>query len=331
MPSPQVSCIVVNYNGGALVEACLKSLLSQTLPPAEILVVDNASTDGSPEEIQKKFPEIQILRRERNDGFSRAANEGARRARGEILFFINPDGELSLDGLEKMVRALIEEPELGAVTARIHNVGREPEKRGGTLNLFLTTIPDYFNDPTKVLYPSGASLIIRKGIVDPPFPDDFFLYYEDVHLGWRLRLSGSEIRKVHEAVFTHHPSSSARLLPASVIQFQQQRNRLLTFLTFHSSLTLLKLLPLFPLDFLFHLLGALWMGKGILPILSAYAVVLASPRYLILRRKKWRRDIRKPEKEILSCFSGRLLPMEGGYLNSLSSFYLRLVLPGVGP
>lgn len=321
---------MVNYNGGAYIGACLKSLLSQTLPPIEILLIDNASTDGSPELVQKFFPEIQIIRRERNDGFSRAANEGARRARGEILFFINPDGELTPDGLEKMVRTLNEEPESGAVTARILNVGREPEKGGGTLNPFLTTIPNYFDDPTKAFYPSGAAFAIRKGIVDPPFPDDFFLYFEDVHLGWQIRLSGYEIRKVPEAVLTHHPSSSVRLLPASVIQFHQQRNRLLTFFTFHSCVTLLKLLPLFPLDFLFHLLGCLWLGKSPLPVLSAYAVIFTSPRYLMNRRKKWRQDIRKPEKEILPMFSGRLLPMEGGYLNFLSSLYLRLVLPGIG-
>ncbi|MFF3753445.1 glycosyltransferase family 2 protein [Streptomyces sp. NPDC002018] len=112
-PTARVSVVIPNYNYAGTLELCLGSLRAQTLPPFEVIVSDDASTDDSVE-VARRF-DCRVLRAERNGGVSAARNAGAAAARGDILFFLDSDQALAPDALENAVRLLAEDPGLGCV------------------------------------------------------------------------------------------------------------------------------------------------------------------------------------------------------------------------
>ncbi|MFJ4787649.1 glycosyltransferase family 2 protein [Streptomyces sp. NPDC088794] len=110
---PTVSVIIPNYNYEKTLRACLESVYAQTLAPLDVVVVDDASTDGS-REVVRAFPCVLVARPD-NGGVSAARNLGASTARGEILFFLDSDIALEPDAIENAVDLLLSEPETGCV------------------------------------------------------------------------------------------------------------------------------------------------------------------------------------------------------------------------
>jgi GT2 family glycosyltransferase len=103
---------IVNWNCRELLRGCLDSLLKQEQGvPLEVIVVDNASTDGAPEMVARDFPQVQLIRNRDNAGFARANNQAARRARGQFLFFLNNDTVVPAGTLTKLVDYLASHPE----------------------------------------------------------------------------------------------------------------------------------------------------------------------------------------------------------------------------
>ena len=104
---PSVSVIVLNWNGAAVLPRCLDALQRQTFRDFEVLVLDNASTDGSVDEVELRWSGFRLVRFERNLGFSMANNRGARLARGHWLVFLNNDAFPRPDWLERLVDATL--------------------------------------------------------------------------------------------------------------------------------------------------------------------------------------------------------------------------------
>ncbi|MEM7648056.1 MAG: glycosyltransferase family 2 protein, partial [Cyanobacteria bacterium P01_A01_bin.70] len=122
MSQPQVSIIIVNYNGLGVIVDCLTSIFGHLPAPAiEVIVVDNDSQDGSPELIAQKFPQVNLLRQSKNGGFGTANNVGARQARGEYLLLLNSDTLVTADILPVLVAKLTSEAHVGIVGPRLLN------------------------------------------------------------------------------------------------------------------------------------------------------------------------------------------------------------------
>ncbi len=118
--TPDVSVIVLNYNGRQWLKPCLDALAAQRGAPAfEVMVVDNASTDGSSAYVREHFPAVRVHDAGRNLGFSGGNNAGARQARGRLLVFLNNDTVVASDWLGRLVAALDGRPEFGFATSRI--------------------------------------------------------------------------------------------------------------------------------------------------------------------------------------------------------------------
>ena len=117
--SPLVSVVIPNWNGAAHLPACLIALRAQTLRDFEVIVVDNASTDGSVERLGRDYPEAQVIRLDRNYGFTGACNTGLRAARGEILTLLNNDTGAAPDWLAEVVAAFERHPEAGIVASKM--------------------------------------------------------------------------------------------------------------------------------------------------------------------------------------------------------------------
>jgi GT2 family glycosyltransferase len=235
-PEPLVSAIVLNWNGAGVVLAAVASLLAQTLEPIEVIVVDNASTDGSDAAVEERFAgRVALIRNSRNLGFGAGNNVGLRAARGRFVLLLNNDAEAAPTLLEEMVRAADGE-RIGMVAAKVllHGTPGAIDTTGHLL------YPDGLNrgrgrlevdrgqyDRCRTaLFPSGAAGLYRRRMLDEIglFDEAFFLYGDDAELGLRGRRAGWECAFAPRAVALHHYSRSAG--PYSALKaFHVERNR----------------------------------------------------------------------------------------------------------
>ncbi len=215
-PPSAVSAIVINYNGRRFLDELLAGLLGQTHPPFETLLYDNASTDGSAQYVRDNFHRVRVVETGENLGFSRAANRAARQARGEFLALLNPDIKLEADWLAQLVEAARADPEVAAVACKLrlyhkpdllNGVGGAMNRLGYTWDIgMFETDRGQYDAPREVLFASaGAALFRRSAWLEAGgFDERFFMYHEDVDLGWRLWLRGFRVVTAPAAVAFHH-------------------------------------------------------------------------------------------------------------------------------
>ena len=218
-----LSIIILSYNTADLTLKCLKSIQDQYQKKLksgefEIIVADNASTDGSVEAIRNfqfsifnfqsnsniKTKNFQIIKNEKNYGFSKGNNFGAKEARGKYLLFLNSDTEIQDRGLLEMINYLDENENVGVLGAKLLNQDGSSQRSAGKfyniLNVFLMLfggekIASIRFSPKiikEVDWVSGAALMIKKGIFYKlnGFDEKIFMYMEDMELCFRVKRSG---------------------------------------------------------------------------------------------------------------------------------------------
>jgi GT2 family glycosyltransferase len=247
--APRASVIVVNYNGRMRLGRCLYSLLEDR-QEYEVILVDNASTDGSVDYVEQFFPKVQVIRNETNRGFGQGNNAGVRRARGKYLAFLSPDTAVEPGWLEALIAALETDPQAGLATSqillladpgRINTCGNDVHYTGLTLCRGMGMDRSAFADLTEVTAVSGSAFATRREIFEAlgGFDETFFLYMEDTDLSWRARLGGYRCLYVPQSIVFH--DYSLRFGPRKT--FYQERNRYLLLLKSLRWRTLLVLLP----------------------------------------------------------------------------------------
>ena len=213
------SVVVPNFNGRRWLPGCLDSLAAQTLAPAEVVVVDNGSSDGSAA-LASERPGVRVLHLSRNLGFAAAANRGIAATDADGVALVNTDVVLAPDWLERMVAALSSAPDVGAVACKmvdlddptvLYDAG-DVLRRDGVCEQRGRFERDEgrFDEPGEVFAAcAGAALYRRGAVLDVGgFDERFFLYLEDVDLGLRLRLAGWRCR-YEPAVARHAGQGSA--------------------------------------------------------------------------------------------------------------------------
>jgi GT2 family glycosyltransferase len=264
------SILIVTYNSAAHLASCLASVLRQERPEDEIILVDNASTDGSAEIIRSTWPELALVRNTENLGFAAAANQAARRARKEMLVFLNPDTVVLRGWLDGLRQVLLLDRKVALATSRvlpmnqpqaISSCGDESWVQGacgqascvqglcGQRVHFGGLIFGWADghtaregcDRIPVSAPSGASFAVRRKVWDElgGFDETYWMYYEETDLSWRVWRRGYRCVGAPESVILHDQTSS----PSRQELGCMARNRYLLLLTnFHPS-TLLLLAP----------------------------------------------------------------------------------------
>lgn len=217
-----ISAVVVNHNGGVLLRRCLESLGSPH-PGLEVLVVDNASSDGSPAMLRAAFPEVRVLAQQTNLGFGAANNLAAASATGEALLLLNADAWLEPGALERLAARLDGEERLGLVAPRLlyPDGGRQfcwsPER--GVLGEVLQRLRNPWEAQPWAHgwlarafarlagYPwyTAACVLVRTAAFRAVggFDESFFMYFEDVDLCLRLRRAGWRLAEEPAAVVRH--------------------------------------------------------------------------------------------------------------------------------
>ena len=162
MPKPLVSVIVLNHNGVLYLGKCLKSIQSQTYADFEVIVVDNASSDGSVQYVRENFPSVRIIGNDGNLGYALANNEAAKLASGDYMLFLNVDTWVRPDLLERLVSKVSSDSRIGVCACTQLSYDAMV-----TLNSGLTA--DLLSYPSgqttsEILYADGASLFVSKSI-----------------------------------------------------------------------------------------------------------------------------------------------------------------------
>ena len=258
MPSendaPELSIIIVNWNVEKLLKRCLESIFGSPYAAdpkrLEVIVVDNASSDGSVEMVQSSFPQVTLLANEQNLGFTKANNQGISLARGRFVLFLNPDTEIVDDALGTMVEFMKAHPEVGAVGPKLiyPDGSTQPSRRrfpnASTLFLESTLIQRwwkknrvlsryYMEDQSddqvqEVDWLVGAALMVRKEALDQVggFDEGFFMYSEELDWCRRARKAGWKIVYLPDAVVVHHEGkSSGQVVAARHIHFYTSKVR----------------------------------------------------------------------------------------------------------
>ena len=220
--SPRVSAIVVNWNGGEMLDECLASLFAQTWQNLEIVVVDNASRDGSLERVAARYGDrLVCVRNDRNEGFARGNNLGFAKATGEWLFLLNNDAIAEPEAITALMEFVKGRDDVGSLACRIHR--REEPNVFDSAGLLI--YPDgvgrprgwqekdlgQFDRPDQVVAPHGCACAYRRTMLDDTggFDEIYFCYLEDLDLGMRAQLAGWKCWYVPTAKVLHHKSATA--------------------------------------------------------------------------------------------------------------------------
>ncbi len=234
--------VVLNYNGRRYLAACLNALLAQEVAGGfEVLLVDNASEDGSPEYVRANFPNVRVIDTPVNLGFAGGNNVGIEQARGQHVVLLNNDTRVHPGWLEALLRTAESAPDIGAVTSKLVYMARPHTiQNAGSLILTDGSGGDrgtgerdggQYDKREEVFAACGcAALLTRRMLDDVGLLDTtFFAYYEDTDLSWRMRLRGWRIVYEPGAVVEHvHSGTSGEWSP--FFTFHVDRNRLFMIL-----------------------------------------------------------------------------------------------------
>lgn len=252
--SPLVSIIIINWNGKYLLEKLLPSLKRIDYKNTETVIVDNGSNDKSISYINKFFPDIVVIKNRANLGFAEANNQGIRRAKGELILFLNNDTQVTRNFLTVLVNRLKNDEKMGACQPKILS----SEKPGylDSIGSFLTTSGFLYHlgfeakdtakldKEIKLFSGKGSCLLFKRKVLNKIgfFDKDFFAYFEETDLCWRLWLAGYHILYIPNAKIYHLSWATARKLPIQFINFHSFKNRISSIITNLEASNLVKIL-----------------------------------------------------------------------------------------
>lgn len=231
------AAVVVNYNAGVFLDGCLRALYGGTLPPAEVVVVDNASTDDSLTELAG-WPQVVVEASPTNLGFAGGANRGIARTEAPLLVVLNPDVDLDPGYGLALLQAFAADVRLGAAGGKLrYPDGKVIQHAGGVVEYPLLTThhrgygeTDHgqWDEPADVDFVTGGALAVRRAAFDTVagFDESFYpTYYEDVDLCFRLRDAGWRVAYAPELSGTHFESVTLGRSPEYYRLFHRSRLR----------------------------------------------------------------------------------------------------------
>lgn len=226
-----VSVIIINYNTLELTENTINSVLEKTqCIEYEIILVDNMSTDGSIEYFEEKYKEkITFLRNKENLGFGRANNKGIEIAKGKYIFLLNSDTLLINNAIKILFEYMERNLNVGVCGGNLYDIELSPVHSFKKELITLINEFDFFKNkiarvvlkkrldfnykdiPLEVGYITGADMFIRKKVLEQSgsFDDDFFMYFEETELTYRIKKLGYKVMSVPEAKIIHLEGKSS--------------------------------------------------------------------------------------------------------------------------
>jgi len=255
--SARVSVVIPSWNTSDLLHACLVSLEASEGVALEVIVVDNASADGSADMVAEKHPDVVLVRNDRNEGFARGCNQGMEIAGGTHVLLLNADTEVAPGAIAGMVAFLESNGDYGAVAPRLVHPDGRTQKTVMRFPKLRSTL--FFSTPLERWLPNSAELrryFMRdwdqeseRDIDQPPaacllltgpalekvghFDEDLWLFFNDVDLSLRLAAAGLKTRYLADLQVVHHVGASTRQFGSFIPEWHRNR---LTFYRKHFGL-----------------------------------------------------------------------------------------------
>ncbi len=330
-----VAVIVVNWNGGSFLSECLESLVTQRRRPDHIIVVDNASSDDSLARASRWLTDVELIRLTENVGFAKANNIGATAAhRYDTLALLNPDARADSGWLEALLRAAERDPGAAAFASQMRLSG-SPDQLDGAGDSYHVSgrawrnghrMPssDWPAEDCEVFAPCAAAALYRREAFEDVggFDEQFFCYFEDVDLGFRLRLRGQRCVYVHSAI-VEHASSGVSGYRSDFSVYHGERNAVWTFVKDMPGPLLWWYLPQHIALNLAALVYYPWRGQGSV----AFKAKLDALRGLgkVLRRRAYVQRARRADVRALrqAMAGGFMTPYMARYTAALGKNYTR--------
>jgi GT2 family glycosyltransferase/glycosyltransferase involved in cell wall biosynthesis len=282
--SCKVTVLIVSWNGMEFLESCLRSLEEQTFPDFEVIVVDNGSTDGSPDLIARQFPDVKLIKFQTNRGFTCGINAGIEAASGDIILLLNQDTVVLSGWIENMVKGLAEDQQIAIVGCKILYPDRQTLQHAGGV-LHLNGLTDHYGAGemdqgqhdsdrdcdyvTGAAFGFKASLVDHIGLFDERYSP---AYFEELDFCLRALRHNFRVRYLHKPKIIHYESSSTGKFSPRFL-YLYHRNRL-KFMQKHFNLKYML--------GTFRRVETQWLRTSLpkdqlIPLLRAY--MITSPRF----------------------------------------------------
>lgn len=249
MSSPLVSIIIVNLDGQNVLNKCLISLKDIFYNNTEILLVDNASQDSSIEIAKKLIPSIIVIKLEKNLGYAKPNNIGAKKANGKYLLFLNNDTFVEPNFLDELVQVIENDSTISICQSMLLKPNGEIDSSGD----FIDKLGVAYNSKTKtnqireIFSARGASMLVKKEHFEKisGFDETFFAFFEDVDLSWRTWIINQRVVLVPTSIVYHIGSTTSKKL-LNEIKFHSTKNQLIMKITnFETSLAIKNIFSFF--------------------------------------------------------------------------------------
>lgn len=272
---PKVTVVIVNWNGEQFLDRCLSALLSQTVMPYEIILIDNASSDASLKNLHF-FPFVRLIAQDENLGFARGNNLAINAAspESEWIALLNPDAFADPRWLEAFLFAAHSNPDFDIFGSKLVNAADESVLDGEGDAYHLSGLvwrvghgsinSSFLDKAHEVFSPCAAAAFYRRSalLAVGGFDEDFFCYVEDVDLGFRLRLAGHRCLYIPLSVVHHVGSGTTGSQHSDFAVYHGHRNLVWTFVKNMPGFLFWVFLPLHLMMNLVVLAVFAWRGQG---------------------------------------------------------------------
>ena len=255
---PAVDVVIVNYNGMEYLPVCLESLYCSDYPDFSVIIVDNGSMDNSVNWIKKHYPQVTLIQSAQNLGFGRANSIGVEHGTAPYTALLNNDTKVDKDWLRQLVESMLDNETCGAVCSKLlfMDAPNLVNAAGGGMNFIGYGYDhDFFSVDKKedkgikdVFFPTAAACLIKRSVFKDigGFDKTFFMYHEDVDLGWRMWLKGYSVKYISDSIVYHAFGGTS--LKSGSMEFRNRlglRHALRSLLKNYEISTLKKVLPIF--------------------------------------------------------------------------------------
>ncbi|MDP7025637.1 MAG: glycosyltransferase family 2 protein [Candidatus Marinimicrobia bacterium] len=318
----RVSVIIPHWNGIEILSDCLDSLTKSTYPNLEIVVVDNASSDGSPDWVTEHQPNVNLVRCGENHGYAGGCNRGAEVAKGKFLLFLNNDTVHEPGWIEPLVESVEVDESVAAVQPKILNYFERNKfdyagGAGGALDILcfpfvrgrvffeLEEDEEQYDIAAEIFWASGTAFLVRKSVFEDSggFDESFFAHQEEIDLQWRIHLMGYTIKAAPQSV-VYHRNAATLPMESPRKKYLNHRNSLLMLL---SNYNLPLTLYLFPIRFVLEFVAALYAVAlfdfpHVLAVFKSLGWIVIHPRLIARRRRRVHLLRKLSDKEMMGKF-----------------------------
>lgn len=329
----KVAVVIPNWNGKTRLKSCLDSVISQTANP-HVVVVENGSTDGSLEYIQKTYPDVEVVAHSKNLGFAGGVNSGIKRVSDlgfEYVALLNNDAIVDKNWAKHLLDSIAQDKSLGAVACKLLSSDKKSVDSTGDF-YSIWGLPfnrdrgkpakDAHTTPGLVFGPCAGAALYRVAAIEEVgmFDDDFFAYHEDADIHFRLQLYGWKTMYQPKAIAYHATGSTSSKIPGFTT-YQTFKNYPLLFWKNVPTKLLPKMLPRFTIAYTSIFVSSLLGGRG-WPATKGFSRMLT----LLPKKLAERRKIQKNRKVSIDYIDSILvqdLPANSHKLRRLRSIFRR--------